>query len=229
MITVENTIFEKTPGYKVGYMLLGDVVIRDSDKKFWLMFDTEIEGIRSEYELTKIGEDEAISGMRKLYKGWKIDYTRYRPSSERLLRRTLKGNDFYRVNTVVDVCNYISLLYKLPIGLYDRDKAVGEISVRFGVEGDSYLGITGLDISAGGKVVVYDGKGPVGSPATDSKRTALDNGSTNIVCLFHCPENIGEGYLDRMMTDFCENLVSLQENLPEIVERGIRKAEPAGK
>ncbi|MCP4724864.1 MAG: hypothetical protein GY863_07500, partial [bacterium] len=118
---------------------------------------------------------------------------------------------------------------KLPIGLYDRDKAVGEISVRFGVEGDSYLGITGLDISAGGKVVVYDGKGPVGSPATDSKRTALDNRSTNIVCLFHCPENIGEGYLDRMMTDFCENLVSLQENLPEIVERGIRKAEPAGK
>jgi len=228
MITVEHKIFKKTPGYKVGYMLLGNVVIRDSDEKFWQMFDTEIASIRSDCELTRIGEDETISGMRKLYKGWKIDYTRYRPSSERLLRRTLKGNDLYRVNTVVDVCNYISLLYKLPIGLYDRDKAEGEITVRFGVEGDSYLGITGLDISAGGKVVVYDGKGPVGSPATDSKRTALDNGSTNIVCLFHCPENIGEEYLDRMMTDFYDNLVSLQEAPPEIIDRGIRKAKPPG-
>ncbi|MFC1493569.1 B3/4 domain-containing protein [candidate division KSB1 bacterium] len=228
MIAVENRIFERTPGYKVGYLELKSVVIRDSGGEFWKKFDEEIVKIRNEYELTKIGEDRAISGMRKLYKGWKIDYTRYRPSSERLLRRTLKGNDLYRVNTVVDVCNYISLLYKLPIGLYDRDKAVGEITVRYGVEGDSYMGITGLDISAGGKVVVYDGKGPVGSPATDSKRTALDNGSTNIVCLFHCPENIEEEYLDRMMTDFYENLVSLQKNQPEIIDRGIIKAEPQG-
>ncbi len=223
MITVENTIFEKTPGYKAGYLELDNLSIRDSDEDFWKIFDEETERILESFELSTIGESEAISGMRKLYKGWKIDYTRYRPSSERLLRRLLKGNNLYRVNTVVDVCNLISLKYLLPIGLYDMVKAKGDISVRFGREGDSYMGITGLEISAGGKVVVYDDEGPVGSPATDSKRTALDTGSEKVLCLFHCPENIGDEYLEEMITDFYDRLTGLQEDPPGIVERGIAR------
>ncbi|MFC1564677.1 B3/4 domain-containing protein [candidate division KSB1 bacterium] len=223
MISVHNSIFEKTPGYKIGCLELGDVEAGPSTEEFWDKFNSRIDAIRNEFKLEQIGEDKVITGMRRLYKSWKIDYTRYRPSSERLLRRVLKGNELYIVNTVVDVCNYISLIYKLPIGLYDKRKIVGGVEICFGNEGDSYMGITGLELSAGGKVTVYDDQGPVGSPATDSRRTAIDNNTTDFIGLFHCPENINEEYLDRMMDDYYTELCAFQEKDPEIVERFILK------
>ena len=48
-----------------------------------------------------------------------IDPTKTRPSSEALLRRVRKGDHLPRINTLVDICNWCSLEFQLPYGLYD--------------------------------------------------------------------------------------------------------------
>ena len=50
---------------------------------------------------------------RGLYKALGIDPTKTRPSNEALLRRALKGESLYRINTLVDALNLSSLRYQV--------------------------------------------------------------------------------------------------------------------
>ena len=65
------------------------------------------------------GEVPGAADARDLYKSLGLDPTKTRPSNEALLRRVLKGEALYRVNTLVDALNLASLRQQLPFGLYD--------------------------------------------------------------------------------------------------------------
>lgn len=146
MITIDSTIFDKTPGFRLGYLELEYVTVRESPPEFWEEFEDEKAKIREHFSNNPLTEDPFIQGMRRLYKAWGIDSSRYRPSAERLHRRILKGEELYRINKAVDACNIISLRYRLPLGLYDKSKVEGEMILRYGQEGEKYMGITGVEI-----------------------------------------------------------------------------------
>ena len=61
-----------------------------------------------------------------------IDPTKTRPSNEALLRRVLKGEALYRVNTLVDALNLASLRHQLPFGLYDAARLRPPVLLRRG-------------------------------------------------------------------------------------------------
>jgi len=73
---------------------------------------------------------DAFEATRAMYRGFGIDPTRRRPSSEALLRRIGRGGDLPRINTLVDVCNWCSVEVQLPYGLYDLDRVDGDVEVR---------------------------------------------------------------------------------------------------
>src|SRR6185436_16071935 len=79
--------------------------------------------------------------VRTMYKRVGLDPTKTRPSSEALLRRVRKGDTLPRINSLVDVCNWCSLEFQLPYGLYDASRVDGDIELRIGREGESYPGI----------------------------------------------------------------------------------------
>src|SRR5688572_6185558 len=62
---------------------------------------------------------EDTAAVRTMYKRVGLDPTKTRPSSEALLRRVRKGGAVPRINSMVDVCNWCSLEFQLPYGLYD--------------------------------------------------------------------------------------------------------------
>jgi len=213
MITIDSTIFDKTPNFRLGYLELEYIAVRKSPPEFWEAFEKEIEAIRKHFSNNPLTEDPYIEGMRRLYRAWGIDPARYRPSAERLHRRILKGEDLYRINTAVDVCNIISLRYRLPLGLYDTNKVEGAMSLRYGQEGEKYMGITGMEIGAEKKVVVCDNKGPIGSATTDSQRTAVDESTTALIMLVYAPENVKNRHLHDVMLDYTHTLSEMQEPL----------------
>ncbi len=79
-------------------------------------------------------ESAAVRGM---YRRTGLDPTKRRPSSEALLRRVRKGEALPRINSLVDVCNWCSLEFQLPYGLYDLDRIEGDVILRLGAEGES--------------------------------------------------------------------------------------------
>src|SRR4051794_4094077 len=105
---------------------------------------------------------EESAAVRAMYRRTGLDPTKRRPSSESLLRRVRKGEPLPRINNLVDVCNWCSLEFQLPYGLYDLDAIEGDVTLRLGAEGESYPGIRKDDVHVAGRLALIDGCGPFG-------------------------------------------------------------------
>src|SRR4051812_15128045 len=72
---------------------------------------------------------QEIAAVRTMYKRVGLDPPLTRPSSEALLRRVRKGDPLPRINSMVDVCNWCSLEFQLPYGLYDSGRIEGDVTM----------------------------------------------------------------------------------------------------
>ena len=140
-------------------------------------------------------EIEGLQPARKLYRAFGIDPTSTRPSSEALLRRVLKGGAFPEVNAAVDAGNLCSISFLLPIGLYDRNKIRGAITLRRGRAGEGYAGIRKEWVNVEGRPTLADDEGSFGNPTADSLRTSVDVGTTSLLLVVFAPGGIGEADL----------------------------------
>jgi DNA/RNA-binding domain of Phe-tRNA-synthetase-like protein len=131
-------------------------------------------------------EPSAIDGLREaraLYKSFGMDPSRHRPSSEALLRRVLQGKGLYQLGNVVDACNFASLSFLLPIGLYDLARIRGDIELRVGAADEQYAGIRKDAVHVADRLALFDALGPFGSPTSDSLRTCADAETTALLAV----------------------------------------------
>src|ERR671912_1224404 len=133
---------------------------------------------------------EDAATVRTMYKRVGIDPTKRRPSSEALLRRVRKGEGLPRINSMVDVCNWCSLEFQLPYGLYDAAHIEGDVVLRLGREGESYAGIRKDDVHVGGRVTLGDGQGAFGNPTSDSARTMVTPATTRALVVVFAPREV---------------------------------------
>ncbi len=150
----------------------------------------EIAELEREYKTRYPNPSAALDQLRPartLYRAAGMEPTRIRPSSEALFRRVVKGKALYRINSIVDVCNYCSLAFFLPIGLYDLDKIKGEIEIRLGTEGEQYQGIGKDMIHLGNRLTLADDDGPFGNPSADSLRSSIELKSQNVLMVIFAP------------------------------------------
>jgi DNA/RNA-binding domain of Phe-tRNA-synthetase-like protein len=131
-----------------------------------------------------------IADVRTMYKRVGIDPTKTRPSSEALLRRVRRGDAFPRVNSMVDVCNWCSLEFQLPYGLYDAARIDGGVELRVGREGEFYAGIRKDDVHVGGRICLADRLGPFGNPTSDSARTMVTTATTTAMLVVFAPREV---------------------------------------
>lgn len=128
-----------------------------------------------------------VAAVRTMYKRVGLDPTRTRPSSEALLRRVRKGESLPRINTMVDVCNWCSLEFQLPYGLYDAHHIVGDVVLRLGRPAESYPGIRKDEVHVADRIVLADDVGPFGNPTSDSARTMVTTATTAALLVVFAP------------------------------------------
>ena len=133
---------------------------------------------------------EEIAAIRTMYKRVGLDPTKTRPSSEALLRRVRRGDSLPRINSMVDVCNWCSLEFQLPYGLYDASRIEGDVELRLGHDGESYPGIRKDDVNVGGRITLADAHGPFGNPTSDSARTMVTTSTTRALLVVFAPREI---------------------------------------
>lgn len=141
---------------------------------------------------------EALS-VRAMYKRVGLDPTKTRPSSEALLRRVRKGDTLPRINSMVDVCNWCSLEFQLPYGLYDASKIDGDVELRLGRPGESYAGIRKDDVHVGGRIALADAIGVFGNPTSDSARTMVTTDTTRALLVVFAPRELEPGRLAQVL------------------------------
>ena len=147
----------------------------------------------------RVNPPEEVAAVRTMYKRVGIDPTKRRPSSEALLRRVRKGEGLPRINSMVDVCNWCSLEFQLPYGLYDAAHIEGDVVLRLGKEGESYPGIRKDDVHVGGRITLADNRGPFGNPTSDSARTMVTPATTRALVVVFAPREIDARRLDRVV------------------------------
>jgi DNA/RNA-binding domain of Phe-tRNA-synthetase-like protein len=147
---------------------------------------------------TRVTPPEERLAVRAMYRRVGLDPTKRRPSSEALLRRVRKGDPLPRINSLVDVCNWCSLEFQLPYGLYDLAHVRGPIVLRLGREGERYAGIRKDDVHVGGRIALADDEGAFGNPTSDSARTMVTPATARALMVVFSPVELDDAALARV-------------------------------
>lgn len=126
-----------------------------------------------------------IRESRLAYKAFGKDPSRYRVSSEALIRRIGQGKGLYEVNTVVDVNNMISIESGFSVGSYDTANIGDELIFRIGREKETYKGIGKEEVNIENLPVLADEKGAVGSSTSDSERAMITESAEEVLTLIY--------------------------------------------
>jgi len=172
--------------------------------------------LRQKYQSTTDAM-ELLNVTRSLYRKIGLDPTKNRPSSEALLRRVLKGNSLYQINSIVDTCTLCSLKFLLSLGLYDVDKIKGSIQLRIGTEGEGYDGIRKEHVNVSGRFAMVDDLGPFGNPSADSARAMITESTTNVLFVIFAPSDYNEKLLNEHL-DFIEAKVKQYHSCNTVIK-----------
>lgn len=188
MITIQisEEIRERCPEF-VGAAVFATVSNSEFSAVLWQEIDRFIEDYRSRYTIDSIKQMPSIESTRSAYRRCGKDPSRYRPSGEALVRRTLQGKELYRVNTLVDLINLASIAYGYSIGGFDADKIVpnSHLSLTLGIgrEDEPYEGIGRGPLNIAGLPVYRDALGGIGTPTSDHERTKLSLETTHLLTI----------------------------------------------
>jgi DNA/RNA-binding domain of Phe-tRNA-synthetase-like protein len=147
----------------------------------------------------RINPPAEVTAVRTMYKRVGLDPTKTRPSSEALLRRVRKGDALPRINSMVDVCNWCSLEFQLPYGLYDASRIEGDVELRLGADGESYAGIRKDEVHVGGRMTLADRIGPFGNPTSDSARTMVTTATARALLVVFAPRDVDQRRLTQVL------------------------------
>jgi len=177
------------PDVKLGVVEADDVRAAPADAALAQLMDGVCDRKRREFTVETLAEAEPTRAVRAMFRAWGVDPSKYRPSSEALLRRVVQGKGLYRVLNVVDIGNVGSIETGWPYGCYDRSRLHAPIVFREGAAGETYEGIGKRTWHLAGRPVLADADGPFGSPISDSTRSMITESARSVLCVIYAPSS----------------------------------------
>jgi DNA/RNA-binding domain of Phe-tRNA-synthetase-like protein len=154
---------------------------------------------RERFAAEGLAADPVVNAVRRLFRAAGTDPTRYRPSSEALLRRVLRGEELPAIHPLVDLNNCLSVALALPSCVMAAGSVAGRLRLRRGEPGERMESLRG-DFDLAGKVLLEDERGPFGTPITDSRRVAVEAGTTEAWLVAYLPAGaLGVGEVGRAL------------------------------
>jgi DNA/RNA-binding domain of Phe-tRNA-synthetase-like protein len=128
--------------------------------------------VRGNLELETLSTHPTLAALRKLFRAAGCDPTRYRPSSEALLRRLLKGEELPSISPLVDLNNCLSVSLAVPCCVMAEEKLSPPFVFRVGRPGESYESLRG-PFNLEGKPLLVDAQGPCDVPISGNQRVKV--------------------------------------------------------
>ncbi len=147
--------------------------------------------VKDRFATKKLIDVKRVSSIRSLFRRAGCDPTRYRPSSEALLRRVLKGQNLPRIHPFVDLNNLLSMELLAPCCVLDLGDIEPPFVFRAGTQGERMMSMRG-DIDLRGKPLLADSQGPFGTPITDSERVRVASSTHRTWLVTYLPSQ-GDG------------------------------------
>lgn len=165
-------------------VITADVSNAPTDDRLWSEIEAAGRRIKDGYAIDQIKRRPAISATRTAYKLLGKDPNRYRPSAESLCRRVVNGKGLYRLSTMVDIINLISMETGYSIGGFDAEKVSGSVlTLGVGEAGEEFDAIGRGLLNIAGLPVYRDESGPIGTPTSDVVRTSLTESTKKLLMI----------------------------------------------
>lgn len=183
-ITISDQITAVCPEFHVAAIAC-EVRNSPHNTGLWQMIDAFCTQFSTTHTMEDINQRPAIYATRQIYKKLGKDPNRYRPSAEALCRRILKGQELYRIDTLVDLINLVSLKTGYSIGGFDDTKIRGDLVLGIGEAGEKFKAIGRGLLNIEGLPVYRDAIGGIGTPTSDEERTKITSGTTRLLMLIN--------------------------------------------
>lgn len=179
-VKIDPRILEACPDTRIG-LVRAKVVNTPTSDALWAEIETAAQEIRQQFELLEINQRPAIAATRHLYRQLGKDPSRYRVSSEALCRRIIRGLGIYRLTTLIDVVNLVSIKSGYAISGLDADCIQGDtLTLSVGTETDLFNGIGRGQLNIQGMPVYRDAIGPIATPTSDEERTKFTDQTSTV-------------------------------------------------
>jgi DNA/RNA-binding domain of Phe-tRNA-synthetase-like protein len=131
-------VLERFPYICGGVILVQDLVNKPSPPGLLDAYTAEQQRIIEAIGEKPLSEIPSLSAWRSAFRQFGVDPTRYRSAAEALLRRLTKKGDIPSINSLVDLCNLVSIRYALPVAAFDTRHLSGPITVQFAVGNENF-------------------------------------------------------------------------------------------
>ncbi len=184
-ISLSDKIKEACPTFRAG-IIYADVTNSDYNSLLWDEITKESELLKQSYTIEQINKRPNILATRNAYKRTGKDPNRYRPSAESLTRRIIRNLGLYRINTLVDLINLVSLRSGYSIGGFDAEKISGnKLTLGIGEAEEIFHGIGRGILNIEGLPVYRDTAGGIGTPTSDEERTKIELTTQKILIIIN--------------------------------------------
>ncbi len=161
------------PGWELFWTVLEVVPgATEEDERLAALRREIAELARASLEGIDLASHVTVAAMRKLFRAAGTDPTRYRPASEALLRRDLKGDELPPIHPLVDLNNCLSVELAVPCCVAAEGTFTPPLVLRSGRAGESYESLRG-PFNLEGKPLLVDAEGPLDTPITGSVRVKV--------------------------------------------------------
>lgn len=144
---------------------------------------------RVSHTLDRLSEHPTVAALRRLYRQAGCDPTRYRPSSEALLRRLLKGEELPSIHPLVDLNNCLSAELAVPACVMDVRFLRPPFVFRAGRPGEAYESLRG-PFNLEGRPLLVDELGPCDTPITGGVRVKVREDSCQVWLVAYMPAGV---------------------------------------
>ncbi len=198
-ISLNNALLQTNDQFKIGIIHYTKIVVSESPQMIEGRIQLYQENLYLELQENPVTSRAGIAEWRALWKSFGADPNRYRHSAESLMRRISKQNYLSPFHSAVDINNFFSLQYEIPIGIYDIEKLAGDIEIGLGDNQTGYEGINGRFNSLNHILYSKDHEGAFGSPFVDSIRTVVTEETTEALQIFYLRPSLDEAECNQLL------------------------------
>lgn len=157
-VSIASDVMTRYPSYRLILIAGQDLRVSPADDGIETLVSCQEQLIRETMNLEALHNHPHIAAWRETYVSFGAKPNKCHCAVESLLRTVLKRGSLPRINSLVNLCNYVSLRQVLPIDVMDLEGVEGDVGISFAKGDERFLplGATELDPPQPGEVIYHD-------------------------------------------------------------------------
>ncbi len=157
--TVKPEVFQLDPQLRFGIIVARGLKNKETSADETERLRKAEENARNTIKAEELKQQPIIAGYRNVLEKAGINPNKFINSMEAMMKRVLKGNQLPTINSLVDLCNAISVENQVSLGGHDLADIHEDLCVRFTTGSEKFLpfGAEGYEPVEAGELVFTSG------------------------------------------------------------------------